>query len=232
MSFAETGGQVVLGPNSWFFDQYNRKQDYLAPLNIQVTSMKAPKLAAGKARTGLERDAGGEETEAPFLMGLIVDSLVTDVPKAKITTTKSKLFSQATELQGAGVRHVLKVGGDNRVLATFPDGQPALVQVPIQKGSTYYLAIPLVTDSMVELMDGVLATCAAQSPIRFLTPAGKHVGGLECRAIKASDGWLAYVNNLDREQDLQVKLATSVTGRRNRVGRAAWRVVARGERTG
>src|ERR1017187_5080364 len=115
MSFAETGGQVVLGPNSWFFDQYNRKQDYLAPLNIQVTSMKAPKLAAGKARTGLERDAGGEETEAPFLMGLIVDSLVTDVPKAKITTTKSKLFSQATELQGAGVRHVLKVGGDNRV---------------------------------------------------------------------------------------------------------------------
>ena len=210
MDFASSGGQVVLVPNSWFFDQYNRKQDYLAPLNIHVTSMKAPKISAGQAKTGLQRDAGGEETEAPFLMGLIVDSVVTAVPKAKITTTKSKLFSQATELQGAGVRHVLKVGGDNRVLATFPDGQPALVQVPIQKGSTYYLAIPLVTDSMVELMDGVLATCAAQSPIRFLTPAGKHVGGLECRAIKASDGWLAYVNNLDRKQDLQVKLATDL----------------------
>jgi hypothetical protein len=210
MSFAETGGQVVLVPNSWFFDQYNRKQDYLAPLNIQVTSMKAPKVAAGKAKIGLQRDAGGEETEAPFLMGLIVDSVVTDVPKEKITTKKSNLFGEATELQGAGVRHVLKLGGDNRVLATFSDGQPALVQVPIQKGSIYYLAIPLVTDSMVELMDGVLAGCAAQSPIRFLTPSGKHVSRLEYRAIKASDFWLAYVNNLDRKQDLQVELATDL----------------------
>jgi hypothetical protein len=172
--------------------------------------MKAPKVAAGKAKTGLQRDAGGEETEAPFLMGLIVDSVVTDVPKEKITTKKSNLFGEATELQGAGVRHVLKLGGDNRVLATFSDGQPALVQVPIQKGSIYYLAIPLVTDSMVELMDGVLAGCAAQSPIRFLTPSGKHVSRLEYRAIKASDFWLAYVNNLGRKQDLQVELATDL----------------------
>ena len=108
------------------------------------------------------------------------------------------------------MRHVLKVGAGNRVLATFPDGQPALVQVPIQKGSIYYLAIPLVTDSMVELMGGVLTGCGAQSAIRFLTPEGKHVSGLEYRVINTGDGWLAYVNNLDRKQDLQVKLATDL----------------------
>ena len=56
MDFARTGGQVVLVPNSWFFDQYNRKQDYLAPLDIQVTSMKAPKIVAGQAKTGIQRD--------------------------------------------------------------------------------------------------------------------------------------------------------------------------------
>lgn len=78
---------MVLVPNSWFFDQYNRKQDYLAPLNIQVSSMKAPKIVAGQAKTGIQRDTSGEETEAPFLMGLIVDSVVTEVPKAKIKTT-------------------------------------------------------------------------------------------------------------------------------------------------
>jgi hypothetical protein len=210
VGFARNGGQVVLVPNSWFFDHYNRQQDYLAPLNIQVTNMRAPKLVAGQTRSGLQRDAGGEETEAPFLMGLIVDSVVSDVPKAQITTTKSDLFGEATRLQGAGVRHLLKIGGDNRVLATFSDRQPALVQVPIQKGSIYYLAIPLVPGSMVELMGGVLAGCGAQSPIRFLTPGGKHVSGLEYRAIKTSDGWLAFVNNLDRAREQHVKLASDL----------------------
>ena len=173
--------------------------------------MKAPKLAAGQARTGLQRDAGGEETEAPFLMGLMVDTVVTDVPKAKITTTKNALFREGTELQGAGVRHVLKVGGDNRVLATFPDHQPALVQVPIRKGAIYYLAIPLVSDSMVELMERVLAGCGSQSPVRFLTPDGKHVRGLEYRAIRSGEGWLAFVNNLDRKHDQQIRLTANIT---------------------
>ncbi len=182
----------------------------MGPLGIQVTSMKAPKLTAGQTRTGLQRDASGEETEAPFLMGLMVDSVVSDVPKANITTTKSALFHEQRELEGAGVRHVLKVGGDNRVLATFPGGQPALIQVPVQKGSIYYLAIPLVGDSMVEMMEGVLAASGTQSPIRFLTADGKHVRGLEYRAIKSGEDWLAFVNNLDRRRDQEVKLATDL----------------------
>ena len=71
---------------------------------------------------GDQRDAGGEETEAPFLMGLIVDSVVTDVPKAKIATAKSTLFREQTELEGAGVRHVLKVGGDMMDSTSVPVG--------------------------------------------------------------------------------------------------------------
>jgi hypothetical protein len=210
MDFARGGGQVVLVPNSWFFDQYNRKQDYLAPLNLQVTSMKAPRITAGQAKTGLQRDASGEETEAPFLMGLIVDTVVTNVPKATIRTATTGIFRRELELQGAGVRHTLKVSGDNRVLATFADRQPAIVQVPLEKGTIYYLAIPLVRDSMVELMDAILADRSAQSPIQFLTSEGKHVSGLEYRALKTEDGWLAYVNNLDRKRDQQVKLTTKL----------------------
>ena len=213
MDFARSGGQVVLVPNSWFFDQYNRKQDYLTPLGIQVSGMKAPKIAAGQAKTGIQRDMSGEETEAPFLMGLIVDNVVTEVPKATIKIARNGVFREEMELQGAGVRHVLKVGAGNRVLGTFPDRQPAVVQVPMDKGSIYYLAIPLVSDSMVELMDGVLAGCGAQSPIRFLTPEAKHVSALEYRAIKTSDGWLAFVNNLDRKHDQQVRLKANLTFR-------------------
>ena len=121
LDFARNGGQVVLVPNSWFFDQYNRRQDYLAQLGIQVTSMKAPK------------------------------------------------------------------------------------------------AIPLVPASMAELMNAVLAAGGVSHPVRFLTPDGVHVPGLEYRAIKTADGWLAYVNNLDRQNDKQLKLASGpkLSGVRN-----------------
>jgi hypothetical protein len=173
--------------------------------------MRAPKIVAGQARTGIQRDMSGEETEAPFLMGLTLDSVISEVPKATIKTAGNGVFRHEMELQGAGVRHVLKVGAGNRVLATFPDRQPAIVQVPMEKGSIYYLAIPLVCDSMVELMDGLLAGCGAQSPIRFLTPEGKHVSGLEYRAIKTSDGYLAFVNNLDRKHGQQVRLTSNLT---------------------
>ncbi len=217
LNFVRGGGQVVLVPNSWFFDQYNRKQDYLGSLNIRVSSMKAPKLVAGQAKTGLQRDASGEETEAPFLMGLIVDTVVSDVPKAKIKTARAAVFHEEVELQGAGVRHLLKVGGDNRVLATFPDGQPAIVQVPLDKGNLYYLAIPLMPESMAVLMGAILTDRGAQSPLRFVAPDGRHVSRLEYRAVQTSEGWLAFVNNLDRQRDQHVKLATSlkVAGIRN-----------------
>jgi hypothetical protein len=210
MDFARNGGQVVLVPNSWFFDQYNRKQDYLGSLGIEVTTMKAPKVLAGQARTGLQRDTGGEETEAPFLMGLIVDTVVTNVPKASIRMASGGFLRQGTELQGAGVRHVLKVGNGNRALGFFTNDQPAIVQVPAAKGNLYYLAIPLVSDSLVQMMDGILESCQVQRPIRFLTPDNRHVRGLEYRAIKTTEGWLAFVNNLDRQRDQPIKLATQL----------------------
>jgi hypothetical protein len=179
--------------------------------------MKAPKLAKGQSRSGLARDAAGEETEAPFLMGLLTDTVESDVPRAQLKTLPGAVLPLPAALQGAGVRHVLKIGPTNKVLATFPDEQPALVQVPVGQGAVYYLAIPLVPASMAELMNAVLAAGGVYRPVRFLTPDGAHVPGLEYRAIKTADGWLAYVNNLDRKNDKQLKLATSheLSGIRN-----------------
>jgi beta-galactosidase GanA len=211
MDFAKAGGQVVLVPNSWFFDQYNRKQSYLASLGVSVASMKGPRIEPGRAKTGIQRDTSGEETEAPFLMGLIVDTVVTDVPKAKIKTERAGMFADGgAVLQGAGVRHVAKVEGPGRVLARFEEGQPAIVEVPAGKGAVYYLAIPLVHDSMVELMDRLVAKAGVAREVRFLSPDGKRAAGLEYRAIKTADGWLAYVNNLNRKEAQRLKLASAI----------------------
>ena len=218
MDFAKSGGQVVLVPNSWFFDQYNRKQPYLAGLGVSVASMKGPRIKPGRAKTGIQRDVAGEETEAPFLMGLIVDTVVTDVPKAKIRTARAGLFADGEVLlQGAGVRHIAKVEGPGTVLARFEEGQPAIVEIPAGKGAIYYLAIPLVHDSMVELVDRLLTNAGVAREVRFVSPDGKRAAGLEYRAIKTAGGWLAYVNNLNRKEARPLKLASGskVSGIRN-----------------
>ena len=75
----------------------------------------------------------------------------------------------------------------------------------------------MVPASMAEPMNAVLAAAGVSRPVRFLTPDGAHVPGLEYRAIKTADGWLAYVNNLDRRNDKQLKLVTGpkLSGVRN-----------------
>jgi len=211
MAFAESGGQVVLVPNSWFFDQYNRKQPYLARLGVSVDRMKAPRIKAGTARTGIQRNVAVEETETPFLMGLIVDTVFVDVLRATIKTAKNGLFADgAATLQGIGVQHVAKVEGRGKVLASFKEGQPAIVEIPAGKGAVYYLAMPLVEDSMVELLDRLVVKAGVRRAVRFLSPDGRRVSRLEYRAIETPGGWLAYVNNLDPKNVQQIKLASRV----------------------
>ena len=212
MDFARLGGRVVLVPNSWFFDQYNRTQPYLKQgLDVTVKSMKAPVITAGEARTGIQRDLAGEETEAPFLMGLIVDTVQSNVPKATIKTTGQGIFQDGElSLSGAGVRHMAAVGPNDKVLAKFDSGDPAIVEVPVGKGSIYYLAIPLVKESMVEVVDRILAASGTEKPVRFLSSDGSRAAGLEYRAIRTNDGWLAYVNNLDRDKAKELKLTGNV----------------------
>jgi hypothetical protein len=211
MAFAESGGQVVLVPNSWFFDQYARKQPYLGSLGVSVTSMKAPRIKAGTAKTGIQRDMVGEETEAPFLMGLIVDTVVADVPKAAIKAANRGLFADgATTLQGAGVRHSARIEGRGKVLAHFNEGQPAIAEIPAGNGAVYYLAIPLVEDSMAEVLDRLLVKAGVRRDVRFLSPSGRRVPRLEYGAVESRGRWLAYVNNLDPKQGQQIKFAGRV----------------------
>jgi hypothetical protein len=56
----------------------------------------------------------------------------------------------------------------------------------------------------------LLARCGAQSPVRFLTPDGKHFSGLEYRVIQTTDGWLAFVHNLDRQREQRVALVSDL----------------------
>ena len=99
------------------------------------------------------------------------------------------------KVEGAGLKNGLVLGPVEETLRGFPgDG-----------------GIPCSFCGLkVDSKAANCGVCGAQSPIRFLTPEGKHVSGLEYRAIKTSDGALAFVNNLDRKRDQQVKLTANL----------------------
>ncbi len=208
-AMAESGGQVVLVPNSWFFDQYNRKQPYLASLGVSVGSMKAPRIKAGTAKTGIQRDVAGEETEAPFLMGLIVNTVVADVPKAAIKTADRGLFADGpVTLQGAGVRHVRQAS--TAAATCWPvsttASRPSPKSRPARARSTTWPSRWSRT-AWWSCSTACWSRRACGDHVRFLSPAGRRVPRLEYGAVESPGGWLAYVNNLDAKQGQQIKLA-------------------------
>jgi hypothetical protein len=56
----------------------------------------------------------------------------------------------------------------------------------------------------------VIDKTGSASEVKFLSPDGKNVPGLEYHVIKTDGGYLAYVNNLDRDNAKQLKLTGNI----------------------
>jgi hypothetical protein len=219
MAYAEGGGRVLLVPNAFFFDEYLRpRPDYLGALGVEVEKMRAPELKAGEARTGIERDVAGEETEAPFLQGLIIDTVRTNVPTSDITPVAGAPLAGLDTLKGIGVRHWLKsVPAEALMLATFDGGEPALLEIPKGKGAIYYLCQPLGLQSYARVFTRLLDRLGCEAPLTVTDEQGAHAERIEYRSLRRADGTiLAFVNNLGRRaQDLKLHADRPVKGVRN-----------------
>jgi hypothetical protein len=217
LAYARAGGSVFLTPNSFFFDEYARPRPrYLRSLGIEIEKMSAPELKAGEARTGIQRDVAGEETEAPFLQGLIIDTVAANVPKSIILPAECTLAGLG-ELRGAGVRHWLKRVPDGAtVLATFSTGEPALLELPQGKGRLCYLCQPLEEESYARLFTRLLDGLSGRPPLVATNSEGRRIPGVEYRSLSRPDGTvLAFVNNLVREEK-QLRITCERTIRRVR----------------
>jgi len=219
MGFVDAGNCVFLVPNSFFFDEYLRpRPDYLGSLGLEVEKMRAPVLKAGEARTGIARDVAGEETEAPFIQGLIIDTVQTNIPKSEITPTEGSLLEGLGTLNGAGVRQWLKATPPGaEVLARFGSGEPALIEILKGEGSVYYLCQPLETTSYSRVFSRLLDRLGCAAPLAVTDARGGQAEGVEYRSLRRKDGTiLAYVNNLTREdRDLQLRSTRPITRVRN-----------------
>ena len=123
-------------PNSFMFDEYARPRDYLARLGVTVKSMRSPVFGSG----AVQRDA--------FLQGMIRPTTTEGTPQETLVLCEGAPLPAGTLLQGSGVFQSVEAPEGAKVLAKTADGSPAILEIPRGKGTVYYLAMPLVPESM------------------------------------------------------------------------------------
>lgn len=191
MKFVEDGGTVVVTPNSWLFDQYNRPADYLKRLGITVAAMRDPK-ANRRVTVDLNREGG-------FLQGEVEEVRFSDVPRTQIHADAGALGTQELALKGAGTVQELRLSAPAKAIATFADGTAAMAVVEHGKGKLYYLASPLEPASMTALVDRLYATAGVSRPLVARCKDGSLPSDFECRCVVHGNRLLFYLMNLGNE---------------------------------
>ena len=200
LNWVESGGTLVMTPNTWLGDEYARNADYLSRLGVTVAGMAMPGVRVTEARPDIEREGG-------FIMGAVSEVELEDVPKADLDVLPIGPFAgRRLSLQGWGVQQKLSsVAEGAEALARFADGAPALLRIPCGQGEVYYLATPLTEESFGDFMDPMFDAAGFPRPVRIVSPSGDRVFGVECRTVAADGGYLTYVINLNPEP-MQVRL--------------------------
>ena len=86
--------------------------------------------------------------------------------------------------------------GKNKVLASFPDGNPAIVLVKTGRGTVYYLAAPLSAMDYHQLFAPLAEKLQLRRPLVGVDASGKLVTGAEVRALERKNDYLMYASNL------------------------------------
>jgi hypothetical protein len=199
LKFADNGGTVLVTPNSWLRDEYDRPADYLAQLGISVTRMRLPSF--NKTETSDVSREGG------FLQGITEEVRFSNIPRSDIQVPAGTIGVGALNLKAAGILQDIKLSAPARVLGTFADGNPALVQIKRGKGHIFYLASPLEPASMTALLDRLYASCGVARPVTARLSDGRLPSEFECRAVKHEGRTLVYLMNLGTEAR-EVKLTS------------------------
>ncbi len=191
LEWVREGGTLVLTPNAWLGDEYARSADYLNELGIRIQKMSLPEVRVSEARPDIERGTG-------FIMGAISEVELRKVPKSTLVETDSWRFRRrGLRLMGWGIQHTLSIEEPTAaVIATFEDGRPAIVTIPVGEGMIYYFATPLEAESFHRFFDALYDELGISRPARTLDEEGENLFYVDSRTVAADGGYLTYVCNL------------------------------------
>ncbi len=207
--YVSNGGIALVIPESFIFDQYARQNDGLKDFGIRVEGVTLPPIL------------GKGEKEQNYDQSFSQAILYGDVKK-KITCKPENIFEDDTSLvtlMSNGL--VQKIDpGKNQVLATFEDGNPAIILVRQGKGLLYYLAAPLTESSSSLLMEKLAPIAGLKRPVVGVDNKGHLITGAEIRSIERENDYLVYACNLTGEPvefSLQGKILRELTDLRTMI---------------
>jgi hypothetical protein len=211
LDWVRSGGTLVLTPNSWLADEYARPVGYLKDLGLRVEGMTLPEVRVSEARPDVAQGTG-------FIMGAISEVELRKVPKSTLTLAQDAPFGRkGPPLVGWGIQHSLSVENPTaKLVATFEDGRPAIVLLPLGEGAVYYFATPLEAESWHRFFDALYDALAVARPVRTVSTDGGNVHLVDSRTVPFEGGWLTYVCNLrDSPREVVLRLPEGATSVHN-----------------
>jgi hypothetical protein len=183
--YIENGGTAVIIPESFIFDQYARENNRMADFGITITGITLPPII------------GHGEKKQNYDQSFSQAVLYGEVSK-EIKCPNEDLFagnSTPVTLHSDGLVQAINPG-NNKVLARFNDGKPAIICILKGKGSLYYLAAPLKTADYHILLSPLAELSGLNRPVVGIGRDGRLVTGAEVRSIEEGSDYLVYASNL------------------------------------
>ncbi len=187
--YVENGGTAVMIPESFLFDQYAGEFNGLASFGLAIKGVTLPPVI------------GEAEKKQNYDQSFSQAILYGEVQK-KITCSAEDLFAGAKSpliLTSDGLVQDVDPG-QNKILARFDDGSPAMVLVKAGKGSLYYLASPLKTSDYHRLLVPIAEHARLNRPVLGVDREGMPVTGAEIRGVERDRDYLVYASNLTADK--------------------------------
>ncbi len=184
LEYIEKGGAALVVPESFLFDQYAHEQDMLTELGLKVTDVILPEIS-GRGELVQNYDQSFTQT------------IVYGEVKREIRAGNEDIFRGKSGLILHSEGLVQKIDpGKNKVLASFSDGNPAIVLVKTGRGTVYYLAAPLAAMDYHQLFAPLAEKLELRRPLVGVDASGELVTGAEVRAVERENDYLMYASNL------------------------------------
>jgi len=194
----ELGAHLVVIAESFVPDERGRESDHLLRLGIEVADTVRPAFTT---------------RPRPDLGGALDDLAPETVPQAVLLPTGPALVRLKT-VTGVGVRQKIRVNVRHETLATFANGDEAIVSFSRGKGRITYLAMPIAPRHLRQLLRVVLHLASARPVIAMLGQEAGEGWGVECRSVR--QGKTVWVSLWNTTPDLRrvVLVSPPATGAR------------------
>ncbi len=184
LEYIEKGGVALVVPESFLFDQYAHEQDRVPELGLKVTDVILPEIL-GEGEMVQNYDQSFTQT------------IVYGEVKREIRAGNGDIFRGKNGLILHSDGLVQKIDpGNNKVLASFTDGSPAIVLVKKGRGTVYYLAAPLGATDYHQILAPLAENLDLRRPLVGVDADGNLVTGAEVRAVERENDYLMYASNL------------------------------------